>query len=179
VNSNKLNNHFVFDRFAEESISDEQAKRLLLPVLDMIEQDKFSKRRANNRKAMSVAAVAAAALVAVALPRITTNPHAFVEIEGPSIPLASTSTVKLNSFTGRVELPFSQAPDSVFILACEYCEDTYVLPQALTGGTTELVGVAYGSYVVLAQPTPDSTADSNEPICRLIVTNEGVELIQY
>jgi|GEM_PF-3550169 len=58
---------YVFDRYIEEEISDEQIRRVLDPVLRLIREGKFSRprhRKSAARPALSVLSVLSVAIVA-------------------------------------------------------------------------------------------------------------------
>lgn len=97
----------IFDTHAEETISDEQAERVLGPIREMIREGKFDKPKPTPWTQMSkrvatiaaVAAIAAAGTFAIYLGQGEEPNDLFVEIPHTQIPLADALSFKDNGLS--------------------------------------------------------------------------------
>jgi hypothetical protein len=124
----------LFDQYEKDTITEEQIQRVLAPVLQMIREGKFSRRRRFQRvrKIGAGVAVCSAAIVTLVINRMP--PKVLVNIPDESVPLADT-TVAAGSLSGKVTLEGKGINGVVLTLV-----DTD------SGGVTEAVTNGDGEY---------------------------------
>ena len=95
----------IFDRYAEETITDEQLQRVLAPVLKMIQDQKFKKSRWRRYSWLMKPVVSVVAVVAIIAIVAVTQKNGVVDrdivIQDNEVPLVARA-VSMSSLAGRV-----------------------------------------------------------------------------
>ena len=175
----------IFDQHISESISNERVEKLFLPVLKMINDNKFERKPRRTswwpQTMASVAAVAAVAIVAVFSQDGSNNSAinsdmvvgTLVQVPSIGIPLAGTP------FEGHEPAGFAILPrvdDVEFMLICENNMDMFRLTAPIDGGAYTFSGVPDGTYRLIALLSAESPNSQSMEIGRLVISDEEVEI---
>ena len=166
-----------------ETISDEKIRRLVSPVINMIEQGRFDRPRLITWWPQTLAALAAVLVIAA----VAVMPHndswqgevqvgTLVEIPDIGIPLSGTPFSGLNPSTYAI-LPERGIEDVQFTLINEYNNETIYMETIGEGGAFTFVGVPDGRYRLMARFSTEVSGEQIMEVGRLIVENERVEMI--
>ncbi|MCL2852012.1 MAG: carboxypeptidase-like regulatory domain-containing protein [Defluviitaleaceae bacterium] len=168
----------ILDQYAKETISEDRARHVHMPIIKMIEEGRFDKPRRVSwwpQTLASMAAVAAIAIVATFSHSDTTrydNSHVgtLVEIPDAGIPLAGTP------FEGHEPASFVIMPEDgfVFTLINEANQETFYLETVGSDGSYTFTGVPDGNYRLMALAP---LAAQSVEVGRLSVLNERVEML--
>jgi len=133
----------VFDKHAEETITDDQLDNILAPVLAGIEEGKYRKHRSNSLKKWFAGPIPAMAVIVALIIFVAMNTNdtpqqdVFTEISEADVPLAQLvsdeTPAEKNAITGKV---YFEEPDS------EVSSD---LSEGLAGAIIQLIRAEDGS----------------------------------
>jgi hypothetical protein len=133
----------ILDWHMEETITEEQVQRVLAPVLEMIRQGRFSKRRRMQR-IRNIALWAATCVAAITVLLLTVaDLHPWIEIPETEIPLAATP-IAGGSLSGRVT--FEGWGVSGVVLALEYAGGGSATTVTDNGGKYAFDGISRGNH---------------------------------
>ena len=166
-----------------ETISDEKIRRLVNPVINMIEQGRFDRPRIITWWPQTLAAVAAVLVIAA----VAALPHSepwqgeifvgtLVEVPNIGIPLSGTPFGDLEPSTYAI-LADGSIEGVHFTLINEYSGEKIHLESGSDGGTFTFTGVPDGKYRLMAHFTLEASGEQSVEVGRLIVENERVEMI--
>jgi hypothetical protein len=138
-----------FELQEQETISDEQVERILAPVLQMIQQGKFSKRNRVWRRIRKIVIGSAVCVAVIALAFMA--PRMWVDIPEVEIPLVSTPFSE-SSLSGMVKLGEKGVNDVVLTLL-----------DIDRGTSTAIVTVGGGNYAFDEIPTGNYRLEVEPP----------------
>ena len=166
-----------------EAISEDKIRRLVNPVISMIEQGRFDRPRLITWWPQTMATVVAILVIVV----VALLPHnvgsqesifvgTLVEVPDIGIPLSITPFGGLEASTYAI-LPEESIEGVHFTLVNEHSNETIYMESGGESGAFIFKGVPDGSYRLKAHFTTEVSGEQSVEVGRLIVENERVEMV--
>jgi hypothetical protein len=165
----------IFEWHENETITEEQIQRVLAPVLEMIRQGKFSKRRRMRRiRKIAVGAATCITIVAVVvLQSVAPDAWAGVDIVDAQTPLAAAPFV-VGSVSGKVTLE-GEGVGGVVLTLVNTGSDDFIKTVTGRGGGYSFKEIPEGSYHLEVEP-PDGTAPEDGADSFLLAVTGGEDM---